>query len=57
MATTASAILRPVYPDRHSVVVPSAEAEDVRSAKAGKVLLEHGHPRFELATTLLAPVG
>ncbi len=37
--------------------VSPSEAVDVRSAEAGKAPLERGHPRFELATTLLAPAG
>ncbi len=53
VSATVTPILRPGNLDRHPV--PS-EAEDVRSAAAGKVLLEHGRPGFELATTLLAPV-
>ncbi len=52
-----STVLRPGYPYRHPVPVPPSEAEDFGSAEAGKILLERGHPRFELATTLLAPVG
>ncbi len=48
--------MRPGYLDRPPVPVPPFKAEDVRSAEAGKVLLERGHPRFELAATLLAPV-
>ncbi len=52
-----STVLRPGDSDRHPVPIPPFEVEDVRSAEAGKVLLERGLPRFELATTLLAPVG
>ncbi len=51
------AILRPGEFQRRAIPVPPSEAEDFRSAEAGKVLLERGHPRFELTTTLLAPVG
>ncbi len=29
----------------------------VWSAEAGEILLQRGQPRFELATTLLVPVG
>ncbi len=52
-----STIQRPGYSDRHPVPVPPSEAEDVRSAGAGKVFLERNPPRFELATTFLSPVG
>ncbi len=48
-------VLRTGYPDRHPVPVPLSEAEDFRSAEAGKVLLEGVYPRFELASGLEAP--
>ncbi len=51
-----SAILRPGDPDRHPVPVPLSEAVDGRSTEAGEILLHRGHPRFELAATLLAPM-
>ncbi len=51
-----SAILRPGDPNRHPVLVPPSEAVDGRSTEAGEILLHRGHPRFELAATLLAPM-
>ncbi len=52
-----SSILRPGEPDRHPMLVPPAEAEDVRPAEVDRVLLQRGHPRLELPATLLTPVG
>ncbi len=49
-------ITRPGDPDRHQVPVPSSEAVDGRSTEAGEILLRRGHPRFELAAALLAPM-
>ncbi len=50
-----SAILRPDDPDRHPVLVPTSEAVDGRYTGTGGILLQLGHPRSELATTLLTP--
>ncbi len=52
-----STVLCLVNHDRHPTPVLSSETEEVRSAEAGRVFLERGHPRFELATTLLVPVS
>ncbi len=43
--------------DRHPVLVQPSEAVDSRSAEAGEMLLQHGHPRFQLAATLLTPMN
>ncbi len=49
-----SAILHPGYPDPHRVRVPRSEAKD---AGTGVILIQRGHPRFELAATLLASMN
>ncbi len=51
-----SAILCPGDPDRHPVLVPPSGAVDDRSPEAGKILLQRGYPRLELAATLLAQI-
>ncbi len=43
-------------PDRHPNPVPKSEAVFHRSAEAGEIVLQRGHPRFELATTLPTPM-
>ncbi len=53
---TTTAILRLGHPDRHPVLVPPSEAVNDRPTEAGEILLHRGHPRFELAATLLAPM-
>ncbi len=52
-----SAILRPRNFDRHPVPVITFEAVNGQTAEADELFLQRGYPRFELATTLLAPVG
>ncbi len=54
---SSSTVLRPDDPDRHSVLAPPSGAVDSRSTEAGEILLQRGHLRFELVTTLLVPVG
>ncbi len=51
-----SAILRPGDPDLHPVLVTTSEALDGQSTGASHILFHRGHPRFELAATLLAPM-
>ncbi len=52
-----STVLRLGDPDRHPAPVSPSKAQDVRSAEAGKVIVQRCRPRSELATTLFAPVG
>ncbi len=50
------AILRPGDAHRHVVLISPLKAVGGRSTEADEILLQRGHPRFELTATLLAPM-